>query len=104
MTLCAPACPHHRALYGEEQSSATGWEAHTVVMEGALLLMDLRSPVLRCLLCNWFNECARSSLTSGGDSGGDGDGGRSILLVTPARRRVGVQPIRDVSPVACRLA
>mmetsp|Transcript_31735 Transcript_31735/g.77152 ORF Transcript_31735/g.77152 Transcript_31735/m.77152 type:complete len:93 (-) Transcript_31735:99-377(-) len=30
-------------------------------MEGALLLMDLRSPALRCLLCNWFNEYVRFS-------------------------------------------
>jgi hypothetical protein len=28
-------------------------------MEGALLLMDLRSTALRCLLCNWFNEYVR---------------------------------------------
>ena len=48
-------------VYQEEQAAAPGWEQSTVVIEGALLLLDLRSVATQCLLCNWHQEYARFS-------------------------------------------
>ena len=54
------------SLYETEQeqqqqqvTSHGDWHTRTVVIEGALLLYDLRSLATQCLLCNWFNEYAR---------------------------------------------
>ena len=46
-------------VYRHEQSHSAGWEANTAVIEGALLLLDLRSAATHCLLCAWFNEYVR---------------------------------------------
>ena len=56
----APKCDAVREqweVYRREQSSRPGWLAETVVIEGALLLTDLRSRLTQCLLCNW---CVRA--------------------------------------------
>ena len=45
-------------LYALEQRGAAGWQSRTAVIEGALLLLDLRDTATLCLLCNWFNEYA----------------------------------------------
>lgn len=45
--------------YTHEQEAHPGWLAQTVVIEGALLLLDLRSTATQCLLCSWFNEYVR---------------------------------------------
>ena len=47
------------ATYEREQPAEGGWMAHTAVIEGALLLLDLRSRATQCFLCNWFNEYVR---------------------------------------------
>ena len=36
-----------------------GSDLETVVVEGALLLLDLRSAATHCFLCAWFNEYVR---------------------------------------------
>ena len=43
----------------QQVTSHGDWHTRTVVIEGALLLYDLRSLATQCLLCNWFNEYAR---------------------------------------------
>ena len=45
--------------YEHEQAASQGWSTRTVVIEGALLVLDLRSAALLCLLCNWHQEYAR---------------------------------------------
>ena len=55
---CA-AVRHQWELYAREQAALPGWHKQTAVIEGALLLVDLRSRATQCLLCNWFNEYAR---------------------------------------------
>ena len=45
--------------YRQEQSVSPGWQQNTSVIEGALLLINLRSAASQCLLCAWFNEYVR---------------------------------------------
>ena len=62
-----PRQPQRRQQQQEEQQreqqhepqhtgGAADWHAQTVVVEGALLLLDLRSAATQCFLCRWFNE------------------------------------------------
>lgn len=46
----------------EEQhrrAAAADWAGGTACIEGAILLMKLRSPVAQCIMCAWFNEWNR---------------------------------------------
>ena len=45
-------------VYAQERRGEAAWQSRTVVIEGALLLMDLRATATLCLLCSWFNEYA----------------------------------------------
>ena len=47
--------------YEDAQRGDALWRSRTVVIEGALLLLDLRAAPTQCLLCNWFNEYAAAS-------------------------------------------
>ena len=47
--------------YASEQSEQPEWQSGTDVIEGALLILDLRSRTTQCLLCNWFNEYSATS-------------------------------------------
>lgn len=46
-------------VYESEQSAHPGWHLETAVIEGALVLLDLRSAATQCFLCAWFNEYVR---------------------------------------------
>ena len=46
------------ASYEADQEDP-GWTAHTVAIEGSLLLQDLRAPLHNALFCAWFNEYLR---------------------------------------------
>jgi hypothetical protein len=58
---CAAAATAQWRSYQAAQAARPGWERHTHCIEGALLLVDLRSAAAQCLLCAWFNEWAAGS-------------------------------------------
>jgi hypothetical protein len=54
---CVKVC-EQMELYRSEQMERPGWIHQTAVIEGALLMLDLRSIATQCFLCSWFNEYA----------------------------------------------
>ena len=47
--------------YQEDMQGRLGWEQEALLLEGALLILDLRHGEMSCFLCNWFNEYSRYS-------------------------------------------
>jgi len=47
--------------YQREQAADADWALQTSVIEGALMIYDLRSVATRCFLCNWHQEYSRFS-------------------------------------------
>ena len=45
--------------YDREQRRTPDWANATMLIDSGLLLQDVRSPLARLLLCNWFNEFHR---------------------------------------------
>ena len=45
------------------QGESTPWQKYTRCMEGALYLVELRSPIAQCLLCSWFGAVSYTHLT-----------------------------------------